>query len=94
VDDLEAKGVNQKVVDGIDNLGVVDRVHRRLKDGNGNILIGALDGCAEEGEDPMRGVLLLERLQRMKPMGTSGIGSIGLLDIIMSTIACSSMVDN
>jgi hypothetical protein len=57
VDVLEAKGVNQKAVDGIGNLGVVNQVHHRLKDGD--ILIDALDERAEEDEDPLWGVLLL-----------------------------------
>jgi hypothetical protein len=59
VDVLEAKGVNQKAMDGVGNLGVVDWVHHRLKDGDGNVLIDAPNRHAEEGEDPLWGVLLL-----------------------------------
>jgi hypothetical protein len=59
VDVPKAKSVNQKAVNSICHLRTVDRIHRQLKDCDGDILVDALYGRSEEGEDPLRGVLLL-----------------------------------
>jgi hypothetical protein len=59
VDILKEMSVNQKAMNSICHLRIVDRIHLRLKDGDGGVLVDAPDGCSEEGEDPLRGVLLL-----------------------------------
>jgi hypothetical protein len=69
VDVSKAESVNKKVVNSICHLRIVDQIHRRLKDGDGDVLVDALDGCSEEGEDLLRGVLLLRAVAKNKAPG-------------------------
>jgi hypothetical protein len=69
VDVPKAETINQKAMNSICHLRIVDQIHRRLKDGNGDVLVDAPNGCSEEGEDPLRGVLLLRAVTKDEAPG-------------------------
>jgi hypothetical protein len=64
VDVPKAESVNEKAMNSICHLRIVDWIHHWLKDGDGDVLVDAPDGCSVEGEDPLRGVFLLRAVTK------------------------------
>jgi hypothetical protein len=69
VDVPKAERVNKKVLNSICHLRIVDWIHRRLMDDDGDVLVDEPDICSEEGEDPLRGVLLLRAVTKNETPG-------------------------
>jgi hypothetical protein len=46
VDVPKAESVNEKAMNSICHLRIVDWIHHWLKDGNGDVLVDAPDGCS------------------------------------------------